>query len=363
MGPPCFRGSFRGWFRGVLAVALLASLAAPAAAQDRLDRFRALGREGLATATDPAAHERTLAELYELVDDEVLDSLRGDESFSSLVFIRERLDAFMDAWGGATLRVLRVPGAAGRAPLTIGLYSLAGVDGSGSLRIYAGTGRSASLAASSTQDGLLDAQVWPAGPDRVARVLALWSGSPTGAGLRSLRAELWEGRGDDRVRRAWSTAGEWPDGLSVSDWRAQPGVLVVRYQTQYPGWKPGCPGQTELEDHFRLAAAGGLALARRQVINGWSRELGAAADRLFRALAQDDARALVLLVTAPDLRARLPRSLVPEPVCEEPAAVGGRSAVTVAASEIRDGTRRPWALSWTRTPAGWRLSAAAPVLQ
>jgi len=39
------------------------------------------------------------------------------------------------------------------------------------------------------------------------------------------------------------------------------------------------------------------------------------------------------------------------------------TAVTVAASEIRDGTRRPWALSWTRTPAGWRLSAAAPVLQ
>ncbi|MEX2220908.1 MAG: hypothetical protein WEG40_03845, partial [Candidatus Rokuibacteriota bacterium] len=284
------------WFRGALLAALLAGVAAPAPALDRLERFRAVARERLAVAADHAARERAVGELWELVDAEVLDSLRGDESFSSLVFIRERLNAMMEGWGGATLRVQRIPAAGPRGPLTLGLYSLTGVEGSGSLRVYAGTGPAAALAASSTQDGLLDAQVWPVGPDRVARVLALWSGSPAAHGARPLRAELWEGREREGVRRTWSTVTQWPEGLPVSDWRVRPGELVVRYEPPYPGWKPGCAGQLEHEDHYRLAAGGGLALARRRVSNAWHRELGAATDRIFRALAEGDARALGLLV-------------------------------------------------------------------
>jgi len=351
------------WFRGALVAALLAGVVAPALAADRLDRFRTVARERLAVAAEGPARERAIGELYEVVDAEVLDSLRVDEPFSSLVFLRERLDALMEAWGGATLRVLRVPGAGGRAALTLGLYSLTGVEGSGSLRVYAGIGPGAVLAASSTQDGLLDAQAWPVGPDGVARVLALWSGPPSAHGARALHVELWEGRAPARVQRAWSTAAQWPDGLRVSDWRARPGELVVRYEPPYPGWKPGCPGQAEYEEHYRLAAGGGLALARRQVSNGWHRELGAAADRFFRALADGDARALGVLVPAPGLRARLPRGLVPEPVCEEAGPAGPRGPVTVAATEVRDGRRVPWALAWTRAPAGWRLHAAAPVLE
>jgi hypothetical protein len=243
------------------------------------------------------------------------------------VFIRERLEALTEAWGGAALRVLRIPGAGGRPPLTVGLYMLSGAESLGSLRLYAGTGEGATLAASSTQDGLL---------------------------------ELWESR--ERVQRVWSTVAQWPDGLWATDWRAQPGELIVRYSPSYPGWKPACPGQTEQEDHYRLAPSGGFALARRQVSNGWHRELGAAADRVFRALAGGDERLLALLVPAPALRARLPRSLVPEPVCEEVGA-GARGVVTVAATELREGRRVPWALSWARAPAGWRLQAAAPVLQ
>jgi hypothetical protein len=165
------------------------------------------------------------------------------------------------------------------------------------------------------------------------------------------------------VRRAWSSAAEWPDGLRVADWRAQPGGLVVRYEPPYPGWKPGCPGQLEHEDHYRLVAGGGLALARRQIHNAWRRELGAVTDRFFRALADGDARALGLLVPAPGLRARLPRGLVAEPVCEQAGPAGPRGAVTVAATEVREGRRVPWALAWTRAPAGWRLHAAAPVLE
>jgi len=350
------------WFRGALVAALLACAAGPAPAADRLERFRTVARERLAVAVDGADRERAIAELYEVVDAEVLDSLRGDEPFSSLVFIRDRLDAMMETWGGATLRVLRIPGAGSRGPLTLGLYSL-GVEGSGSLRLYTGTGPGAALAASSTQDGLLDARVWPVGPDRVARVFAVWSGPPAAHGERSLHAELWEARDRDRVERAWTTATQWPEGLRVTDWRTQSGELVLRYEPHYPGWKPGCAEQFEHEDHFRLVPAGGLALARRQVANGWHRELGAAADRLFQALAAEDARALGQLVPAPALRARLPRRLGPEPVCEQLGPAGPRGPVTVAATELREGRRVPWALTWTRGPAGWRLQAAVPVLE
>ena len=349
------------WFPGALAAGLLAGLAAPApaAAPDRLELFRTLTRERLGAATSAAETERAVSELYELVDAEVLDSLRGGEAFASLVFIRERLETLTEAWGGATLRVLRIPSAGERPPLTIGLYTLSGVEGSASLRLYAGTGEGAALAASSTHDGLLDAQAWPVGPDRVARVLALWSGPPAAHGARPLRAELWESR--ERVRRVWSSAAQWPDGLWAADWRAQPGELIVRYSPSYPGWKPACPGQTEHEDHYRLAPSGGFVLARRQVSNGWHRDLGAAADRVFRALAGGDERVLAQLVPAPALRARLPRRLVPEAVCEQ--AAGPRGAVTMAATELRDGRRVPWALSWTRVAAGWRLHAATAVLE
>jgi len=348
------------WFRGVLVAAWLAGAAAPAPAADRLERFRAVAREHLAVAVDGADRERAIGELYEVVDAEILDSLRGDEPFSSLVFIRERLDAMMETWGGATLRVLRIPGAGPRGPLTLGLYSL-GVEGSGSLRLYTGTSAGATLAASSTHDGLLDARIWPVGPDRVARVFAVWSGPPTAHGVRSLHAELWEGRDRDRMDRAWTTATQWPEGLRVTDWRTQAGELVVRYEPPYPGWKPGCAEQFEHEDHYRLAPAGGLALARRQIANGWHRELGAAADRLFQALAAEDTRALGQLVPAPVLRARLPRRLVPEPVCEQAGPAGSRGPVTVAATELRDGRRVPWALTRMRGTADLRLQTAVSV--
>jgi len=351
-------------FRGALLIGIAALLLAAAAvsAQDRLERFRAVTRD-LATAADAAERERAVQAVYELIDAEVLDSLRGGEPFASPVFIRERLDALMEAWGGATLRVLRIPEAGRRGPITVGLYSLAAVEVSGSLRLYTGIGSGASLAAVSTQDGLLDAQVWPPGPDRVARVLALWSGPPAAHGMRALHAELWEGREGDRVGRTWTLGPAAGDGMRVTEWRAQPGELVIRYQPSYPGWKPGCVDQMEEEDHYRPSAAGGLAVSRRQISNAWRRELGVTADALFRAIAIEDTRAIAQLVPAPGLRARLPATLVAEPVCEQIGPSGPRGPVTVAATEVREGRRVPWALSWTRNAAGWRLSAARPVLQ
>jgi len=60
----------RPWFAPGLAAAWLVTLAliAPAEAQDRLERFRALAREQLAAAADPAERERVVGQLYEVVD-------------------------------------------------------------------------------------------------------------------------------------------------------------------------------------------------------------------------------------------------------------------------------------------------------
>ena len=165
------------------------------------------------------------------------------------------------------------------------------------------------------------------------------------------------------MARAWTTATQWPDGLRVTDWRTQAGELVVRYEPRYPGWKPGCAEQFEHEDHYRLVATGGLALARRQVANAWRRELGAAADRLFRALAEDDARALASARARARPARAPPEAPRAEPVCEQAGPAGPRGPVTVAATELRDGRRVPWVLTWTRGPAGWRLTGAAPVLE
>src|SRR5258706_7158869 len=88
--------------------------------------------------------------------------------------------------------------------------------------------------------------------------------------------------------RAWTTATQWPEGLRVTDWRTQAGELVVRYEPPYPGWKPGCAEQFEHEDHYRLAPAGGLPLAPRQIAHGWHPELGAAARPRFHAPAAED---------------------------------------------------------------------------
>jgi hypothetical protein len=35
----------------------------------------------------------------------------------------------------------------------------------------------------------------------------------------------------------------------------------------------------------------------------------------------------------------------------------------MAATELREGRRVPWTLSWTRGGAGWQLVGARPVLQ
>ena len=355
---------------------------AAATGGDRLDRFRELAASGLARAQLGGAEtaDATVSELYALVDEEIVENLESGGPFASLGFIQERLDAFGGAWGGASFHILRPAGGAARAPLTIGVLALAGVPGSGSMRLYGRTAGAVVPVRTVTHDGVPEVHEWPAARDGAPQWVVTWTGPAVGRGARPVRVELWRQRRDDEATRVWGSADLYPDGLWASDLAIRRGEIRLRYELRYPGWKPGCEGQTEHEDFYRVPPGADVpALARRQVFNGWHRDLGTAVERFFAALAHQDLRRLAELVPDARVRARLPAGLRPEPACEahSPDTPG---MVVVAATddgpgpdsrrgESRPATSRvpaasPWSLWWTRAPGGaWRLSAAQPVLE
>src|SRR5262249_22291651 len=107
---------------------------------------------------------------------------------------------------------------------------------------------------------------------------------------------------------------------------------------------------------------GQLVPVRRRTVNGWHRELHVSVTRFFDAVRVGDRHRLAELAPDATMRARLPRDLEPEPVCDtrDPDAGG---AIMVAAPGRRGGQRVPWSLAWRRGPSGWRLTAASPMLQ
>ena len=132
----------------------------------------------------------------------------------------------------------------------------------------------------------------------------------------------------------------------------------IRYEVRYPGWAPGCEGQTEQEDVYRIAAAGVARISRRP-IEPWHRELHATVQRLTAALAARDEPTVTALVPDRGLRGRLPAGLEAEPACD---AREGGSGDAISVAAVAEG-QRAWALTFRRRGAGWRLTAASPVLQ
>jgi len=195
------------------------------------------------------------------------------------------------------------------------------------------------------------------GGGEAAPLLLTWEGTASGWGTRLLRVE-WLRREADRMRVAWSTSEIFPDGLLARAWSVRGGEVRVRYEVRYPGWAPGCEGQTEQEDVYRVSAAG-VARVTRRPIEPWHRELHAAVQRLTTALAERDEPTLSALVPDRGLRGRLPAGLRSEPACDAREGAGG-DAISVAA--VAEG-QRPWALTFRRQAAGWRLTGASPVLQ
>jgi len=340
-------------------VTVVALCAAPAlAATDGLEAFR-----DLAARLGPAPSDEAVNALYRLVDDEIEENLRGGGIFAGPDFIQERLEGFNSTWGGARFRVLRL-GAEGPRALTVALYGLNGIEGPGSVRVFAGTGAAAALARTITHPGTPEAYPWPSARDGSSQLALTWVGAPVAPRRYPLRVDVWRAEGTG-FTRTWSTELAFPDGLRAADWRLSAGEIALRYDLRYPGWKPGCDGQTEQEEVFRQGPEG-ITSVRRQTINAWHRDLSREVTRFFAAVESGDRRALAELVPDASLRARLPGGLVPEPACDVANAETPSSVMVAATQERPDhgtATRSPWSLVWSRQPRGWRLAGAAPVLQ
>jgi hypothetical protein len=353
----------RAW---VAALALvLVSLPVDGGTADRLSRVDEL-RPVLSGAGEapPGDVDAAVAELFALADDEIVENLVAGEPFASTGFIQERLDAFMAAWGGAGFRVHRL-GREGKAgSLTLGVFSLPGPAPRGSVRVYGrrGDGRMALLAAI-THDGTPELHRWSPTRDGAPQFVATWFGAASGRGGRPLEIELWRRGGRDGVERLWSSPALFPDGLRALGFAVKSDGIAIRYEARYPGWKPGCERQTEQVDLYRPdPRKPGLALVRRDVVNGWHRELQQQVGRLLDGLAAGDPRVIAALVPDRALAARLPRTLHREPACDE-AATETPTSATVAVTEERSGRMVPWSLTWRRAPTAWRLAAATPMLQ
>jgi len=349
-----------------LALSLLACListgpAGAAEPRDRLERFRELAARRLALVEETGGRldAEVQDEIEALLDAEVLESLRSGGPFASLEFIRDRLEAFADAWGGASLRI--TPAGAG---FLVGRFLLSAKGVGNSIRLYGRSDGAAALIEAWREDGVPEVFPWPSPrAGDAAAFLAAWSEAPTGWGSRPLRLTLWRVRG--RTPSAtWQSAALYPDGLWASQLAVKGETVFIHYELRYPGWKPGCDVQSEQEDTYRVEpGTGSLTLVKRQLFNGWHRELQAAVTRLFAALEKGDTRGLTGLVPAAGVRKKLPAGLAAEAACDVQNPDTSRVAQVAASAPGENGRRVAWTLWWGRSESGWRLSDAAPVLR
>ena len=340
---------------------LLAGSLAPAGAapaSDRLERFREIARARLAEVEDTgrALDPDVQGEIDALLDDEVLDSLKAGGPYASVAFIRERLESFTDAWGGASLTIQDLGDG-----LLVGRFRLSARGVGNSVRLYRAARGTVGLLRAWREGGVPEVYRWSAPSGGGVEFLLAWSGD---AGPRSwpLRLELWRMRGGT-LTPAWRSVDQYSDGLWVSFAEVGAGRITLRRELRYPGWKPGCEGQTEQEDRYRRGPGGGLLLTGRQVFDGWHRELQRSATRFFAALAAGDGRTLVELVPDAAVRLRLPKGLVAEAACDAQNPDTPGTVVVAAAVMLPSGVRSPWSLWWGRSRMGWRLTGAAAVLE
>jgi hypothetical protein len=323
---------------------------------DRLDRFRQLAGSRLASlelrGPDPSGDG--LEEIYALLDEELLENLNSGPLFASAEFLQERLDAFSEVWGGSAFRVLTPAGTG----LTVGVFQLTSGGHGNSVRIYARSGNGFELVRAVHQPGVPMLFELPRARSGAAQLFLAWVGPQSNRGSFALRVELWKQEGGT-LRVAWSTATLFHDELLATKFEVRGPSVTIRYEVRYPGWKPGCDGQTELEDLYRsLPDKDGVALVRRRTINGWHRELhSGAVSRLLKALAEGDRQALAQLVPAPAVRARLPHRLLPDPACDAP---GDPAPSEARVAAVAPADRRVWDLRFRRLPDGWRLVDIAP---
>lgn len=353
---PATRGS---WRRALgLALVALAALAADAlgasGVPDRLERFRELARGSQRLLQgDAEAPADAYRELYALLDEEIVESLATGGPFASAGFLQDRLDAFSDAWGATAVGIVRV----GR--VVVGAFQFGDAAGVNTVRVYGRFRGEPALLTTLHREGRPSVYPLPPAPGGAAQFLAAWEGASSGRGMRELRLDLVRQDGDG-AHVVWSTADLFADRLVARSYAVRGAEVRVRYELRYPGWTPGCEGQTEAEEVFRLAPATGIFMrATQSYHDAWHRELHATAARLFDALAAGDRSTVARLVPDGEVRRRLPAALSPEPACDAPEGRPSPRSVSVAATA----DRVPWSLVFRRSGDGWQLARAAPVLE
>jgi hypothetical protein len=340
-------------FATALATALVAVAVSVSAGPvpDRLERFRTLVSDRLSGVQIlDAGSAEAYGEAYRLLDEEIVESLGSGGVFASTAFLQDRLDAFSDAWGGAAVRIVKL------GSLTVGVFQLGERATANSIRVYGRLRDEAALLTTIAREGRPTLYPLSAAAGGLVQFLVAWEGTASSQVSRPLRLDLARQYAEG-VRVVWSTAEVYPDGLVARSYTVRGTELRIRYELRYPGWVPGCEGQTEQEDLYRLTpATSAYSRVSQRQYEGWHRELRASAARLFAALAGNDRRVVAGLVPDPRVRERLPSKLEPEPVCD---AMSGAN-VAVAAS---DGHGSPWTLTFQRAgAAGWRVTSAAPVI-
>ena len=346
----------------LLAAALLPVASASAGGTiDALERFRDLAGNRHATLQLEGSPRSTAdeREIYALLDEEIVQNLASGGLFASAGFIQDRLEGFAEAWGGAAFRVLRV------GPLAVVACYL-GEGGANSVRVYGRLGGAAeqrplggeaALLGAIRREGRPTLHALPGAPRGPAQFLVAWEGGGSGRGTRELRLEVVRMRGDD-VTVAWSTDELFPEGLLARDYRVRATDVTIRYELHYPGWTPGCEGQTEQEDVYRFAPErGALVRASRRRYNDWHAGLHEFVTRMLSALATGDRGTLAQLVPDPRLRGALPARLDRDAACDAREPSGPVSVAAIADA------KRPWTLTFLRAGTGWRLTAASPMLQ
>jgi len=320
---------------------------------DRLDQFRQLARSRASLGNGAAdASPDAYRDLYALLDEEIVESLGTGGLYASPGFLQDRLDAFGEAWGAAEVDVVRV----GR--FVVGAFQMSDVPGANSVRVYGRLGGEAALLTTLSRDGRPTVYPWRPAPSGASQFVAAWEGPATGRGIRALRLDLVRQQGDD-LRVVWSSTDLFPDGLMARAYSVRGDEIRVRYEPDYPGRTPGCEGQTEAEDVFRSSLESGtLVLRAGRQVNAWHRELRAMVAQLFDALAAGDESSLARLVPDAQMRRRLPPTLRPEAACDAADSTANPQSVSVAATAAHT----PWALTFQRGGARWRLAAAGPVL-
>jgi hypothetical protein len=324
---------------------------------DRLDRFRQLAGFHLALlelqGPDPSGDG--LQEISGLLDEELIENLNSGPLFASEEFLQERLDAFGDVWGGSAFRVLKLAG----STLTVGIFQLSPGGHGNSVRIYVQNGGRFQLGQVVRRPGIPMLFELPPTGSGAGQFLLAWVGPQSSRGSLALRVDLWRQEGGT-IRSVWSTAALFPDELLATGFRVRGQSAMIRYEVRYPGWKPGCEGQSEQEDLYQYAPdRERFILARRRTINGWHRELHSrAVSPLLGALAAGDHGALAQLVPDPAVRARLPKLLEADLACDTP---NGPVPSETLVSAVAPRDRRVWDLRFRQLPSGWRLVDAIPV--